>query len=54
MTLPTSWQTVRVFGTYKRFDTGEAAHGAVTFEPVLVTAPEGAGRTVVRNGVRCT
>ena len=47
MTLPTSWQTVRVFGTYKRFDTGEAAHGAVTFEPVLVTAPEGAGRTVV-------
>lgn len=47
MTLPTSWQTVRVFGTYKRFDTGEAAHGAVTFEPVLVTAPEGSGRTVV-------
>lgn len=47
MTLPTSWQTVRVFGTYKRFDTGEAAHGAVTFEPMLVTAPEGAGRTVV-------
>lgn len=47
MTLPASWQTVRVFGTYKRFDTGEAAHGAVTFEPVLVTAPEGAGRTVV-------
>ena len=47
MTLPTSWQTVRVFGTYKRFDMGEAAHGAVTFEPVLVTAPEGAGRTVV-------
>lgn len=48
MSLPTSWNTKRVFGTFKNFDDGSPASGDITFDPLqVVTLPEGGGRTIV-------
>lgn len=48
MSLPTSWNTKRVFATYKNFNTCGPAEGSVTFDPLqVVTLPEGGGRTIV-------
>ncbi|MGV8944625.1 hypothetical protein, partial [Thermomonas sp.] len=48
MSLPASWNTVRVFGKFVNFDDGSPAQGSVTFDPDRVlTAPEGGGRTII-------
>ena len=48
MSLPTSWNTKRVFGTFKNFDDESPATGDITFDPLqVVTLPEGSGRTII-------